>query len=163
MTNPEELLLCAGLHVVLLPEMAFSGYTFRDRAAIRPCLEDAADGPTAKWCQLHACRLRCSVVCGFPRRVMDVRAYLAHEPSRSRVASYVVTFRFEKLFIVVREHAVPSGASSRTMQELALCVAAVGLVEAVAFPELDCREDVAGPGGEGGGGRREATSAATTR
>ena len=63
--------------MVLLPEMAFSGYTFRDRAAILPCLEDAAEGPTAEWCQLQARRLRCSVVCGFPRRGVDVRAYLA--------------------------------------------------------------------------------------
>jgi hypothetical protein len=69
--------MLSGLHVVLLPELAFSGYTFHDRAAIRPCLEDAEEGPTAVWCQNQAIRLRCSVVCGFPRRVttVDVRSH----------------------------------------------------------------------------------------
>jgi len=57
-----------GLHAVLLPEMAFSGYTFKNRESVAPMLEIADDGPTFAWCQMHARRLRCSVVCGFPRR-----------------------------------------------------------------------------------------------
>lgn len=62
----------AGLHAVLLPEMAFSGYTFKNRESVAPMLEVADDGPTFAWCQMHARRLRCSVVCGFPRRHTQV-------------------------------------------------------------------------------------------
>lgn len=102
--------------MVLLPEMAFSGYTFRDRAAIRPCLEDAAEGPTAEWCQLQARRLRCSVVCGFPRRVVDVRAYLRHTPSQTltqqNCVGYGHSFSVQGSEVCI---------VTRTPQELVLC------------------------------------------
>ena len=48
----------SGLHVVLLPELAFSGYTFSGRDAIRPFLEEAEAGPTFNWCsnQVSSCQ-----------------------------------------------------------------------------------------------------------
>jgi len=58
----------SGFDILHLPELAFSGYNFQDREEIRPLLEDL-NGPTAEWCRLQARRLRCTVVCGFPRRV----------------------------------------------------------------------------------------------
>mmetsp|Transcript_19058 Transcript_19058/g.32032 ORF Transcript_19058/g.32032 Transcript_19058/m.32032 type:complete len:308 (+) Transcript_19058:304-1227(+) len=57
----------SGFDILHLPEMAFTGYNFRDREDIRPLLEDLC-GPTVEWCRFQAQRLHCSVVCGFPRR-----------------------------------------------------------------------------------------------
>eukprot|EP00959_Pyramimonas_sp_CCMP1952_P423743 8876166-Pyramimonas_sp.AAC.1 len=60
----------SGFDILQLPELAFSGYNFQDREEIRPLLEDLT-GPTAEWCRSQARRLRCTVVCGFPRRVEE--------------------------------------------------------------------------------------------
>ena len=54
------------LQLLVLPEMAFTGYCFKDRAEIEPCCEDAERGATAEWCRATAQRLRCFVACGFP-------------------------------------------------------------------------------------------------
>ena len=54
--------------LLMLPEMAFTGYLFRDRAAIAPLCERAGAGATFAWCAATARRLRCTVCCGFPRR-----------------------------------------------------------------------------------------------
>ena len=57
-----------GVHVLLLPEMAFSGYCFDDVAAVRGVLETDR-GATVEWCKRHARRLQCTVLCGYPRSV----------------------------------------------------------------------------------------------
>ncbi|EEH36897.2 N-terminal amidase [Paracoccidioides lutzii Pb01] len=54
------------LDVLVLPEMAFSGYNFPSLEAIRPCLESSESGPTAKWAQSTARRLGCVVCVGYP-------------------------------------------------------------------------------------------------
>ncbi len=54
--------------VLLLPEMAFSGYCFQDRDEILPYCEDPVTGSTAAWCVVVARRLDCVVVAGFPER-----------------------------------------------------------------------------------------------
>ena len=57
-----------GVHILLLPEMAFSGYCFDDVADVSRVAE-TDDGPTVRWCAKHAARLGCTVLCGYPRRV----------------------------------------------------------------------------------------------
>ena len=57
-----------GVHILLLPEMAFSGYCFDDVADVSRVAE-TDDGPTVRWCAKHAVRLGCTVLCGYPRRV----------------------------------------------------------------------------------------------
>ena len=56
------------LDVLLLPEMAHSGYCFDDHEDVRRVLE-TDDGPTVRWCAAHARRLRCTLLCGYPRIV----------------------------------------------------------------------------------------------
>jgi len=54
------------LDLLLLPEMAFSGYTFADRAAVLPFAELGGGGGRCHgWCRATALRLRCHVACGY--------------------------------------------------------------------------------------------------
>lgn len=57
-----------GIDLLVLPEMAFAGYSFRDRAEIEPFAENAASGPTVSWANAAAQRLHCAVACGFVER-----------------------------------------------------------------------------------------------
>eukprot|EP00668_Euglena_longa_P034352 GGOE01044150.1.p1 GENE.GGOE01044150.1~~GGOE01044150.1.p1 ORF type:complete len:319 (-),score=102.74 GGOE01044150.1:361-1287(-) len=57
----------SGVDVVVLPEMAFTGYHFRDYDDVLP-LAEGPGGVTEQWCRQHALRLRCTVFCGFPFR-----------------------------------------------------------------------------------------------
>ncbi|KAL1860151.1 actin cytoskeleton and mitosis protein [Paecilomyces lecythidis] len=52
--------------VLVLPELAFSGYNFPSLEAIKPFLEPQRTGPTAKWAQETAKRLKCKVCVGYP-------------------------------------------------------------------------------------------------
>ena len=61
-----------GVHILLLPEMAFSGYCFDDVADVSRVAE-TDDGPTMRWCAKHAVRLGCTVLCGYPRRVSGAK------------------------------------------------------------------------------------------
>ncbi|RKP22973.1 carbon-nitrogen hydrolase [Syncephalis pseudoplumigaleata] len=56
--------------ILLLPEMAFTGYVFRDRTEIEAWAEDATTGPTIAWAQSQARRLHCFVMVGYPERVV---------------------------------------------------------------------------------------------
>eukprot|EP00933_Yihiella_yeosuensis_P036703 TRINITY_DN30474_c0_g1_i1.p1 TRINITY_DN30474_c0_g1~~TRINITY_DN30474_c0_g1_i1.p1 ORF type:complete len:301 (-),score=45.97 TRINITY_DN30474_c0_g1_i1:137-1039(-) len=58
-----------GLRLLVLPEMAFTGYHWRSRVHIDPHLEeDETSGPSAEWCKRTAAQLGCVVCCGVPRR-----------------------------------------------------------------------------------------------
>ncbi|KAK2787752.1 Carbon-nitrogen hydrolase [Onygenales sp. PD_10] len=54
------------LDVLVLPEMAFSGYNFPSLKAIKPYLEPTEAGPTAQWARATARRLGCVVCVGYP-------------------------------------------------------------------------------------------------
>ncbi|OAT13256.1 N-terminal amidase [Blastomyces gilchristii SLH14081] len=54
------------LDVLVLPEMAFTGYNFPSLEAIRPYLEPTTSGPTAEWARSAARRLGCVVCVGYP-------------------------------------------------------------------------------------------------
>lgn len=68
-----------GVHVLLLPEMAFSGYCFTDQADVSRVAEPS-DGPTTRWCAKQAKRLGCTVLCGYPR-------VMANDASKKKGAS----------------------------------------------------------------------------
>jgi protein N-terminal amidase len=68
---------CRDVDLLLLPEMAFTGYAFADRTEILPYCEDPRAGPTSLWCRATARRLGCHVVCGFPERTDDDRLHNA--------------------------------------------------------------------------------------
>jgi len=60
------------LRLLVLPEMAFTGYHWRDRAHIDPVLDDG-NGAASAWCKRTAERLRCVVCCGVPMRSRSLR------------------------------------------------------------------------------------------
>lgn len=57
--------------LVVLPEMALSGYVFTSPSHVAPFLEPARIGPSALFSRALATRLRCHVVCGYPERPAD--------------------------------------------------------------------------------------------
>lgn len=59
------------LELLVLPEMAFSGYNFPNIEAITPFLEPTTAGPTARWAIETAKRLNCTVVVGYPEVYTD--------------------------------------------------------------------------------------------
>lgn len=54
------------LDLLVLPEMAFSGYNFPSLAAITPFLEPTAAGPTTQWAIRTATARNCTVIVGYP-------------------------------------------------------------------------------------------------
>ena len=61
-----------GLDLLVLPEMAFTGYHWRDADHIQKVLENG-NGRTHKWCKTVAKMLQCVVCCGVPRKVQKRR------------------------------------------------------------------------------------------
>ncbi|OZJ03076.1 hypothetical protein BZG36_04608 [Bifiguratus adelaidae] len=59
------------IDVLVLPEMAFSGYVFKSLNDIMPLLEDAETGPTCMWAKRQAKRLHCFVQVGFPQVIIE--------------------------------------------------------------------------------------------
>ncbi|DAZ93920.1 TPA: hypothetical protein N0F65_010122 [Lagenidium giganteum] len=53
------------IDLLMLSEMAFTGYVFKTRAEVEPLAEVAGAGPTFEWCRHHARRLKCLVTCGY--------------------------------------------------------------------------------------------------
>ncbi|OQR97498.1 hypothetical protein ACHHYP_10893 [Achlya hypogyna] len=53
------------IDILMLCEMPFTGYCFKDRTEIEPFAELAGSGPTFEWCRAQATRLRCLVACGY--------------------------------------------------------------------------------------------------
>ncbi|KAH6636828.1 carbon-nitrogen hydrolase [Chaetomium tenue] len=68
--DPEDL---DSLDLLVLPELAFSGYNFKSLQHIAPCLEEAGSGITSLWAQTTALKHDCTVVVGYPEKV-DVSA-----------------------------------------------------------------------------------------
>ena len=59
------------LDAVILPELAFTGYTFDDTQHIRPLAELASSGRTFRWAQRLAARVEAPVVVGYPECTPD--------------------------------------------------------------------------------------------
>ncbi|KAJ5199077.1 Carbon-nitrogen hydrolase [Penicillium cf. griseofulvum] len=57
--------------ILVLPELAMTGYNFPSLEAIEPYLEPAGDGPSASWARETARRLRCKVCIGYPEIEKD--------------------------------------------------------------------------------------------
>lgn len=61
------------LDLLVLPEMAFTGYNFSGVDAIRPFLEPTAQGPTAQWATKTAIQRQCTVIVGYPEIMTERR------------------------------------------------------------------------------------------
>ncbi|KAK9237713.1 carbon-nitrogen hydrolase [Lipomyces kononenkoae] len=54
--------------ILVLPELAFTGYGFPSRQAIGPYLEPTVRGVSTQWAQTTARRIGCHVIVGYPER-----------------------------------------------------------------------------------------------
>ncbi|KAK4993791.1 hypothetical protein LTR50_000004 [Elasticomyces elasticus] len=72
------------LDLLVLPEMAFTGYNFPSLAAITPYLEPTASGPSTAWAIRTARRLHCTVTVGYPERTLTT-------PSRNYNATITIS------------------------------------------------------------------------
>ncbi|KAK4113816.1 carbon-nitrogen hydrolase [Canariomyces notabilis] len=64
--DPKEL---EGLDLLVLPEMAFSGYNFKSLEDILPFLEPTGSGITSLWARTTALKYDCTVAVGYPEKV----------------------------------------------------------------------------------------------
>lgn len=75
--------------LLVLPEMAFTGYCFRNAEQIRPLCERDSDGVTVSWARRTAVRLKAYVVVGFPRIQSGSQWALLEYPSRCLTSAHV--------------------------------------------------------------------------
>ncbi|KAK1718824.1 carbon-nitrogen hydrolase [Colletotrichum acutatum] len=61
--NPDD------LDLLVLPELAFSGYNFKSLQHISPFLEHSGSGITSLWARTTALKYNCNVVVGYPEKV----------------------------------------------------------------------------------------------
>ncbi len=86
-----------GADLVVLPEMAVTGYVFPDRDAVWAVAEEA-DGPTCAAISRLASRHKCWMVAGFPERAGDriFNSALVVNPAGERVFTYRKTMLYEE-------------------------------------------------------------------
>jgi len=61
----------ADLDLLVLPELAFTGYNFPSLESIKPFLEPTTAGPTTLWAIATAKRYNCHVIAGYPETSTD--------------------------------------------------------------------------------------------
>ncbi|PRP77264.1 hydrolase, carbon-nitrogen family protein [Planoprotostelium fungivorum] len=64
------------IDLIVLPELAFTGYLFDDKDDIRELME-SNDGPTFQWCTRVAAEFGCMVAAGYPLKTKDEKWYNA--------------------------------------------------------------------------------------
>lgn len=87
------------LDVILFPETVFTGYVFKDKEDVKPCLEEAGKGPTFDFCVTLAKRLKSYVILGYPELFIDKKTNKEHYYN----SAYVVD-REGKLVLNYRKH-----------------------------------------------------------
>lgn len=83
-------------------QMALTGYVFETRAHVEPLAEVAGAGETFAWCQRHAQRLHCLVLCGYVEKAKDnesdsslYNAMMVVSPTGELVCNPRKTFLYE--------------------------------------------------------------------
>lgn len=73
--HAEHLLSTTAVHIdlLVLPELAFSGYNFPSLDAIRPYLEPTASGTTTQWAIKIATTRNCTIMVGYPEIHTETR------------------------------------------------------------------------------------------
>ncbi|KAJ5562606.1 Carbon-nitrogen hydrolase [Penicillium sp. DV-2018c] len=89
--------------ILVLPELALTGYNFPNLKAIKGYAEPAGEGPSASWARETAKRLRCKVCIGYPEIERDVEnpdqvtyynSLLVVDEKGETVANYRKTFLY---------------------------------------------------------------------
>ncbi|CAO3702873.1 unnamed protein product [Rhizopus stolonifer] len=85
------------IEVLVLPEMAFTGYVFKGIEEIKPYLEDSKTGPTVNWSKTQAKRLSCFVIVGYPQIEGDqyYNSLCCVDPQGELVETYQKSFLYE--------------------------------------------------------------------
>ena len=115
--NPSQLTL------LVLPELAFTGYNFPSLEAIKPYLEPTAAGPTSQWAIETAWRLGCTVTVGYPETSTDqATGVTKHYNSTVTVSSSGrVLANYRKSFLYYTDETWasegPNGAASHSHTE----------------------------------------------
>lgn len=84
--------------ILILPEMAFSGYSFDDRAEIQAILEEPNQNfPTFNWCASQAGRLGAYVFCGYPEKSSNdaYNSMMVISPEGSLIQNYRKKFLYK--------------------------------------------------------------------
>jgi protein N-terminal amidase len=79
------------INLLVLPEMAFTGYNFPSFKSIEQYLEPTLNGPTTKWAKAIAQKLRCHVLVGYPEQASSGRRYnsaVLIDPSGESLCNY---------------------------------------------------------------------------
>lgn len=77
------------LDLLVLPEMAFSGYNFPSLESVLPFLEPTAQGPTTQWAIRTAKRLQCTIIVGYPELHRAIRPDGTREEKRYNSSVFV--------------------------------------------------------------------------
>ncbi|KAI8138512.1 N-terminal asparagine amidohydrolase-like protein [Fennellomyces sp. T-0311] len=94
----DQLLSCYGpddIDLLVLPEMAFTGYVFNNRDEIQALLEDAQNGVTVTWAKRQAIRLQSFVVVGYPQSP-GYNSLCCVNPQGHLVQTYQKSFLFQQ-------------------------------------------------------------------
>ncbi|ORZ00419.1 carbon-nitrogen hydrolase [Syncephalastrum racemosum] len=86
------------IDILVLPEMAFTGYKFENLDEIKPFLEDTETGPSVMWAKQQAVRLAAYVVVGYPEVTSDGHYYNSLcfvDRQGQLLTTYQKTFLFE--------------------------------------------------------------------
>ncbi|KAI5211116.1 hypothetical protein AUEXF2481DRAFT_39212 [Aureobasidium subglaciale EXF-2481] len=89
--------LSSELDLLVLPELAFSGYNFPNLKAITPLLEPTSAGISSEWARRTAARLNCIVAVGYPEITPEGRRYntvVSISPDGTVAASYRKSFLY---------------------------------------------------------------------
>ncbi|GAN08560.1 conserved hypothetical protein [Mucor ambiguus] len=85
------------IDILLLPEMAFTGYVFKDLQEISPFLEDCETGPSVMWAKTQAIRLECFVIVGYPQKTdqCNYNSICCVDPKGRLLHTYQKAFLYE--------------------------------------------------------------------
>ncbi|KAK4514275.1 uncharacterized protein ATC70_001866 [Mucor velutinosus] len=85
------------MDILLLPEMAFTGYVFKSLQEISPFLEDCETGPSVMWAKKQAMRLECYVIVGYPQKTdqCNYNSICCVDPKGRLLHTYQKAFLYE--------------------------------------------------------------------
>jgi protein N-terminal amidase len=85
--------------LLVLPELALTGYNFPTRSAITPWLEPTAQGPTSDWARAISAKYQCFTLVGYPEWSEEHKkifnAAIMTAPDGSTIHHYRKTFLYE--------------------------------------------------------------------
>ncbi|EAL91797.1 hypothetical protein KXW98_007530 [Aspergillus fumigatus] len=124
--------------LLVLPELALTGYNFPSLEAIRPYLEPAGKGVSAAWARETATRLRCKVCVGYPEIEVTADEESSAQPQEKYYNSLLVVseegevlVNYRKTFLFFTDETWASeGSADRGFHELVFnnCSAEQGYV-----------------------------------